>query len=117
MRSALLFAAFIAAPLPAARHNRLVRSEPGTDSMVAKSPAQIRLWFKEPPELAVSSIKLADATLKPVATGEVKATDDKTSVASAVTGTLPAGRYTVTWKTAGIDGHVIKGSFGFTVGS
>jgi len=30
---------------------------------------------------------------------------------------LPAGKYTVTWKTAGADGHVIKGSFGFTVGT
>ena len=117
MRLALLLAAFVAAPLPAARHNRLVRAEPGVDSTVAKSPAQIRLWFKEPPELAVSSIKLADAAARPIATGAVKATDDKTSIAVAVTAPLPAGRYTVTWKTAGTDGHVIKGSFGFTVGS
>ncbi len=54
MRLALLLATFVAAPLPAARHNRLVKAEPGVDSTVAKSPAQIRLWFKEPPELAVS---------------------------------------------------------------
>ena len=65
-----------------ARHNRLVKAEPGVDSTVAKSPAEVRLWFKEPPELAVSSIKLADAAAKPLATGDVKATDDKTSIAS-----------------------------------
>lgn len=117
MRLALLLAAFVAAPLPAARHNRLVKAEPGVDSTVAKSPAQIRLWFKEPPELAVSSIKLADAVAKPVATGPVKATDDKLSVAVPVSAPLAPGRYTVTWKTAGTDGHLIKGSFGFTVGS
>ena len=29
---------------------------------------------------------------------------------------VPPGTYTVTWKTAGTDGHVIRGSFGFTVG-
>lgn len=99
-----------------ARHNRLVRAEPGVDSTVAKSPAQVRLWFKEPPEVAVSSIKLTDAAAKAFATGEVKATDDKLSIAVAVTAPLPAGKYTVTWKTAGTDGHVIRGSFGFTVG-
>ena len=46
----------------------------------------------------------------------VKATEDKLSIAVAVTSPLPAGKYTVTWKTAGTDGHVIRGSFGFTVG-
>jgi methionine-rich copper-binding protein CopC len=104
-----------AAPLSGARHNRLVKAEPGVDSTVAASPKQVRLWFKEVPELAVSSIKLADAAARPYATGSVTATSDKTSIAVAVTVPLPAGKYTVTWKTAGVDGHVIRGSFGFTV--
>jgi methionine-rich copper-binding protein CopC len=118
MKSALLasvVAVTAVAPLAGARHNRLVRAEPGVDSNVKQSPAEIRLWFKEPPELAVSSIKLADAAGKAYATGSVKATDDKTSIAAGVTTALPPGRYTVTWKTAGVDGHVIRGSFEFTV--
>lgn len=106
-----------AVPTSAARHNRLVKAEPGVDSTVTKSPGQIRLWFKEPPELAVSSIKLTNAAATLVPTGEVRATDDKASIAVAVTAPLPAGKYTVTWKTTGTDGHVIRGSFGFTVGS
>ena len=106
-----------AVPAPAARHNRLVKAEPGVDSTVAKSPRQIRLWFKEPPELAVTSIRLSDAAATPIQTGGVQATDDKASIAVAVTAPLPSGKYTVTWKTAGTDGHVIRGSFGFTVGS
>ena len=88
---AALVSAAAVAPASAVRHNRLVKAEPGVDSTVAKSPAQIRLWFKEPPELAVSSIKLADAAAKPIPTGEVQATDDKTSIAVAVTAPL-AGR-------------------------
>lgn len=103
--------------MPVARHNRLVKAEPGVDTTVARSPGQIRLWFKEAPELAVSSIRLADAAAKPIATGVVKATDDKMSIAVTVSAPLPPGKYTVTWKTAGADGHVIRGSFGFTVGS
>jgi methionine-rich copper-binding protein CopC len=119
MKSTLVVASFLvfsaAAPLAGARHNRLLRAEPGADSTVKQSPAQIRLWFKEPPEVAVSSIKLADVAARPYATGSVTATSDKTSIAVAVTVPLPAGKYTVTWKTAGVDGHVIRGSFGFTV--
>ena len=114
---AALVAATAVVPMPPARHNRLVKSDPGVDATLAKSPAQIRLWFKEAPELAVSSIRLADAAAKPVATGAVRATDDKTSIAVTVSAPLPPGQYTVTWKTAGADGHVIRGSFGFTVGS
>jgi methionine-rich copper-binding protein CopC len=112
---ATLVAGLAAARAPEARHNRLMKAEPGVDSTVAASPKQVRLWFKEVPELAVSSIKLADAAAKPVATGEVQATDEKTSIAAEVPSTLAPGKYTVTWKTAGVDGHVIRGSFGFTV--
>ncbi len=108
---------FGTAAAPVARHNRLVKAEPGTDSTITKSPAQVRLWFKEPPELAVSSIKLSDAAATLIPTGEVRATDDKTSIAVPVTAPLAPGKYTVTWKTAGADGHVIRGSFGFTLGS
>ena len=103
--------------MPAGRHNRLVKSEPGVDAALAKSPAVVRLWFKEAAELAVSSIRLADAAATPIATGAVRATDDKTSIAVTVSAPLLPGQYTVTWKTAGPDGHVIRGSFGFTVGS
>lgn len=112
----LLAAVPLLAAAPSARHNRLVKAEPGVDSTVAKSPSQIRLWFKEPPEVAVSSVKLADAAGKAFATGAVQVTEDKLSISVPVTAPLPAGKYTVTWKTAGTDGHVIRGSFGFTVG-
>jgi copper resistance protein C len=107
----------LAAAAPPLRHNRLVKAEPGVEATVAKPPAVIRLWFKEAPEVSVSSIKLTDAAGAAIATGEVKATDDKTSIAVNVATALRAGKYTVTWKTAGADGHVIRGSFGFTVGA
>jgi methionine-rich copper-binding protein CopC len=102
----------------AMRHNRLVKAEPAIEGTVAASPAAIRLWFKEPPEPAVSSIALlrvagADSTL--VALAPVAATDDKTSIAAAVKAPLAGGRYAVRWRTAGRDGHVIRGVFGFTV--
>src|SRR4029077_19374289 len=88
MKAAFLLASLVALSAAAspwgARHNRLVKAEPGVDSTGARSPSQVRLWFKEPPEIAVSSIKVADAAAKPVPTGEVKATEDKLSIAVSV---------------------------------
>ena len=112
-----LIALLFATALTPLRHNRLIKAEPGVEATVAASPSQIRLWFKEPPELAMSGITLADAAGKPVATGAVKATDDKTSISVPLPSPLAKGTYMVTWKTAGTDGHVIRGSFGFIVGS
>lgn len=99
----------------AMRHNKLVRAVPGVDSTVKAPPREIRLWFKEPADVAVSSIKLADAVGKDVTLGPVKATTEAVSIVAEVPGALAGGAYTVTWKTASKDGHIIRGSYRFTV--
>lgn len=99
-----------AAPL----HNRLKKSTPKADQVLMEAPAAIRLWFEEKPELAFSRIALVGpAGAKPL--GKVRSTDDPLSVAADLKASLPAGAYTVEWRTAGKDGHVIKGSFQFTL--
>lgn len=107
----------LAAPVAAAalRHNRLIKAEPAVDGVVTASPALIRLWFKEPAEVSASSIKLSDSAGSARRLGPVTATDEAGSIVSTVPDTLAAGRYTVAWKTASKDGHVIRGSYTFTV--
>lgn len=100
--------------LPHARHNKLLKAEPRIDGTVSTSPAQVRLWFKEPAEVGVSGIKLTGRDSSAVALGPVSATDDKTSIVARITTPLAPGRYTVAWKTASKDGHVIRGTFAFT---
>ena len=39
----------------AAVHTHLVKAEPGVDSTVKVAPTQIRLWFNEAPEVALSA--------------------------------------------------------------
>lgn len=95
-------------------HNRLVKSAPADKSTVA-APKEIRLWFAETPEPALSRITLLTADSTPVATGKVRKTDDPLSIAIDVAGPIPAGPYLVRWRTSGKDGHVIQGIFGFTV--
>lgn len=95
-------------------HNKLVKSTPAKDAVVA-APKEIRLWFAEKAEAGLSSITVAGTDSSKVATGKVKATDDPLSIAVDVTGAMKPGGYVVRWRTAGADGHVIRGSFPFTV--
>ena len=97
-------------------HNRLVKSTPADKATVSTTPKEIRLWFAEKPEPALSRITLMTADSTPVATSKVRKTDDPLSIAADVTGPLPAGPYLVRWRTSGTDGHVIQGTFRFSVG-
>lgn len=96
-------------------HNQLTKSSPGQAATVA-SPVEIRLWFREKSAPALSSITLVRASDSgKVALAKVAKTDDPLSIKAAVPAALAAGGYLVSWRTAGDDGHVIRGSFPFTV--
>jgi methionine-rich copper-binding protein CopC len=95
-------------------HTHLVKAEPGVDSTVAEAPKQIRLWFNEPPEVALSRATLTKADHSPVAVIKLAATDDSLSVAGPVPVALEPGKYMVMWKTGSRDGHVVSGMYNFT---
>ena len=96
-------------------HNQLSRSSPAKESTVA-SPVEIRLWFREKSEPALSSIVLVRTSdSSKVALAKVAGTDDPHSIKAAVPAALAPGGYLVSWRTAGDDGHVIRGSFPFTI--
>ena|SRR5688572_18813800 len=99
----------------AAWHNHLTKSIPAKDEQVAASPASVRLWFAEKPVPAFTSITLLKADSSKVAIGKARPTEDSLSVAADVSEPLPAGKYTVSWRTAGDDGHAIRGKFSFSV--
>ena len=96
-------------------HNHLTKSTPAANEKVATSPAVIRLWFAEKPVPAFTTISLLKPDSSKVEIGKTKATDDSLSVSAEVSKTLAPGSYTVTWRTAGDDGHAIRGKYGFTV--
>ena len=94
-------------------HMALSKSAPEADATVSGSPDQIQIWFTQDPDPAVSRITL-EGPGGDVALGEVEIHDDR-SVAAALDGALDPGEYTVSWRSAGDDGHVQRGSFSFTV--
>jgi methionine-rich copper-binding protein CopC len=123
LRQSLAAVALMALPLvssatlPAAFHNHLVKASPPVDGVIAQPPSQIVLWFSEPPEVKLSSIKLRSAadTTRVVATGPVTAGPEPKSIAAAVIGRLAPGAYQVVYRTAGTDGHIVRGSYRFTL--
>jgi methionine-rich copper-binding protein CopC len=99
------------------RHTHLVKSAPASNDTLAKSPGAIRLWFTEPVELAVTTVKLADGAGGLVALGPLARPDtgQAAPVVAPVKRPLPPGNYVVTWSTAAKDGHPASGTFGFVV--
>jgi len=96
----------------AAMHLRLTKSEPAKDSVVAKAPTEIKLWYSQTPQLRLSRVTLTGPA-GAVTTGPV--VQDSLMLRAPITGVMTPGAYTVSWLTASSDGHPIRGTFGFTV--
>lgn len=105
----------------AARHMKLIKSEPLANDKLATSPTQVKLWFTQRPELTVTSIKVKSGTgasaveraLAPLSR-DAAATSPITAPVGAA---LASGHYEVVWRTMARDGHVLNGVIPFDVGT
>lgn len=97
-------------------HLRLVRAEPAPNARIAAPPAELRLWLSQRPTLRVTTVRLLDARGAAVPTGALTmASAADAPLVVPVRVRLAAGRYMVRWRTMARDGHVVDGSFAFTV--
>jgi methionine-rich copper-binding protein CopC len=119
-RRALLAVLAAVALVPAigaapARHLRLERSAPA-DSSVVEPPAAVSLWFSQVTALNVTRVLVRSAAGDTIPTlGLTREAAAKSPVVAAFRAPLAAGAYTVDWRTMAADGHVVRGTFGFTV--
>jgi methionine-rich copper-binding protein CopC len=97
-------------------HLNVVRTSPANASTIAEAPARVQVWFSQQPAPRVSRLDLAGPA-GAVPLGELQVDAKERSLAASVLGTLAPGRYEVTWRTAGDDGHVQRGTFSFTLTS
>ena len=99
------------------RHLHLERSSPA-DSSVVKPPESLQLWFSERPQIAVTRVTVTTARGDTVETATpTLAAADKAPVVVPFTQVPAAGLHTVAWRTMSADGHVVRGTFVFTVRS
>lgn len=100
-------------PQPASAHAALRSSEPVANAFLQRAPGQITLTFTEPIDSRTSTVRLLDATGKPIQT---QAPSVSGISLTATLPQLPPGIYNVLWSnTSKVDGHAISGSFPFTV--
>lgn len=96
-------------------HNHLVKSIPAAGDKLVASPADIRLWFSERPEIPFTSVTILRSDSTKIVTIKATATADSTAVVAPLPAPLLPGSYLITWRTASRDGHAIRGSYGFSI--
>lgn len=102
-----------AAVLP---HLKLKASFPAKDTVLTSAPDAVRLWLTEKADLPATRITVVNAAKQPLALAKpTRAAAADAPIEAKFTQPPAAGAYTVTWKTMSKDGHVVSGTFGFTV--
>ena len=96
-------------------HAFLQRAEPAVGGTVQSSPGQVRIWFSEKIEPALSTIQVFDASGKEVNRRDVGLDRSNHALLSISLQPLQPGTYKVVWRVVSVDTHVTNGSFTFRV--
>lgn len=103
-------------PPSAEAHALLVQSDPPVNARLQDPPTFVNGTFSEDLDDRLSSLQVLSGTGDRVDSGETTFGDDPRQMRIDIPETLPPGFYTVIWETlSSVDGHLIKGSFPFTV--
>jgi methionine-rich copper-binding protein CopC len=94
-------------------HFELVKSSPANKASVT-APARLQLWFTQVPAAGVSQLSLKNDAGDVAISKTVIEAKDKSMYIDPVKPLTP-GRYTIHWRGAGDDGHVMQGDIAFTV--
>jgi len=113
--SALLaaFAAVLVLAAPVAAHAALVSGDPAPGSTLASAPTRVSSTFDDDLDASKSSIVVVGPGGATVGQGGVSPDDPKTLVATITSGA--PGAWEVRWTAATPDGHIERGTYGFTV--
>jgi methionine-rich copper-binding protein CopC len=109
-----LIATVTVASLAWALHTTLVKAVPAIEGTVTTAPTELTLWFNERPDVSLSNIVLQGPDSIKIETSGTRAATDTLALTALVRGTMKPGKYTVLYRTAGSDGHVMRGKYQFT---
>jgi copper resistance protein C len=96
-------------------HAFLKRAEPAVGSTIQRSPGQVRIWFSEKIEPALSSVRVFDASGGEVDKRDAPLDRSNQELLCVSLPPLQAGTYKVVWRVVSVDSHTTKGSFTFRV--
>ena len=96
-------------------HAFLDHAEPAVGSKVKQIPHAVRIWFTEPIQPALSTIKVVDAMKKQIGTKDTHSDGGNNALLQVSLPSLRPGLYKVIWRVVSIDGHSTTGDFSFRV--
>jgi methionine-rich copper-binding protein CopC len=97
-------------------HLKLKHSFPAKDTVLSSAPDAVRLWLTEKADLPATKITVTGAANAGVPLARpTRGNAADAPIEAKFTQPVGPGRYTVSWKTMSKDGHVVSGTFGFTV--
>ena len=98
-------------PGAAQAHAHLLGAVPADGALLHAAPARMTLTFSEPARLAVLWIAPEHGARRKIAPLPV----DAAAEVSVALPPLSPGRYVLTWRVVGRDGHVVPGELHFTL--
>src|SRR6266851_8796260 len=104
-------------PAVASAHAILLRSDPAKDSILSIAPKQVRMWYSDALNPAFSTAVVVDGENKRVDNRDAHvSSNDQTEMDVTLQPNLPPAVYIVIWRTdSAADGHILRGSFIFSV--
>lgn len=113
--AAILLAAVLATPgvAPASAHTALVSSDPPADTTLTAAPTRVTATFNEELQTAFAAMTVVGPDGNLWSAGEPEVHGAVADVAVRPLG--PSGTYTVNYRVTSADGHVVSGSWSFTV--
>lgn len=106
-------------PAMASAHAILLRSDPAKDSVLSIAPKQVRMWYSEALNPAFTTAVVVNGENKRVDNSDARvSSSDQTEMDVSLQPNLPPAVYIVVWRTdSAADGHILRGSFIFSVAS
>jgi methionine-rich copper-binding protein CopC len=106
-------ALLLACAIPAASHSLLLGSVPASRAVLSAPPAHVELRFNNRIEKALSGVQIVGARDQRFA--GMTLPDGPPDRLRASVPPLPPGEYRVEWRVLSTDGHIVTGTYPFTV--
>ena len=116
MRFALGLFSLLVMAMRADAHAFMVHAAPRVGSKVKKAPTEVWIWFSEPVQSGLSSIKVFDGAGKQVDKRNTHLDRaNRALLHVSLTPGLGLGTYKVIWHATSVDSHVTNGDFRFQI--
>jgi methionine-rich copper-binding protein CopC len=94
-------------------HAFVDHAEPAVGSRIQDAPTQVKIWFTEKLEPALSKIQVFDSSGLEVDKRDVKIDQSNAALLTVSLPKLKPGKYKVIWRVVSVDTHVTTGNFTF----